>query len=250
MSSPTVIPPVIPLWLKLLYTAFMCVLVPVYWKNYGPSNFLYFCDVALFLTLIGIWTENSLFISASAVGILMPQLLWMLDYLGGITGHHLTGMTAYMFDSNYPLFTRFLSFFHFWLPILICYLLYKLGYEARGLSLWVGLAIILLPLCYFCFPEPPVPKGSTEPVNINYVYGLSDTAPPQTYLPPLAWLGLLMVGLPLLIYTPTHFALSKLIPSANASRQIDLVENDSLESQIASKRREATSMSRASHFPW
>ena len=31
---------VIPLWLKLAYTAFMAVLVPVYWANYGPTNFL------------------------------------------------------------------------------------------------------------------------------------------------------------------------------------------------------------------
>ena len=34
----------IPLWLKLAYTAFMAVLVPLYLRNYGPTNFLYFCD--------------------------------------------------------------------------------------------------------------------------------------------------------------------------------------------------------------
>jgi hypothetical protein len=28
-----------PLWLKLAYTAFMAVLVPVYWHYYGPTNF-------------------------------------------------------------------------------------------------------------------------------------------------------------------------------------------------------------------
>ena len=38
----------VPLGLKLAYTAFMAVLVPVYWRYYGPTNFLYFCDVALF----------------------------------------------------------------------------------------------------------------------------------------------------------------------------------------------------------
>ena len=39
--------------LKVAYTAFMAVLIPVYWHYYGPTNFLYFCDVALILTLIG-----------------------------------------------------------------------------------------------------------------------------------------------------------------------------------------------------
>ena len=41
----------IPLVVKLLYTAFVCVLVPIYWHLYGPTNFLYFCDVALLLTV-------------------------------------------------------------------------------------------------------------------------------------------------------------------------------------------------------
>ena len=42
---------VIPMWLKIAYTAFVAVLIPVYWANYGPTNFLYFCDVALLITL-------------------------------------------------------------------------------------------------------------------------------------------------------------------------------------------------------
>ncbi len=45
----------IPLFAKLAYTAFMLVLVPVYLRYYGPSNFLYFCDVALLLTWAGVW---------------------------------------------------------------------------------------------------------------------------------------------------------------------------------------------------
>jgi hypothetical protein len=31
----------IPLWLKLTYTAFMAVLVPIYLRNYGPTNSLF-----------------------------------------------------------------------------------------------------------------------------------------------------------------------------------------------------------------
>jgi hypothetical protein len=53
----------IPLWLKIAYTAFMAVLIPVYWAHYGPTNFLYFCDVALLLTLVGVWTESARLIS-------------------------------------------------------------------------------------------------------------------------------------------------------------------------------------------
>jgi len=39
----------LPLWLKLAYTGFMTVLVPVYLRNYGPTNFLYCCDASLYL---------------------------------------------------------------------------------------------------------------------------------------------------------------------------------------------------------
>ena len=50
-------PPGFPLGVKLAYSCFMAVLLPVYWVNYGPTNFLYFCDVALLLTLPG-WSET------------------------------------------------------------------------------------------------------------------------------------------------------------------------------------------------
>src|SRR5436190_15867678 len=70
----------VPLWLKLAYTAFVVVLVPVYLRNYGPTNFLYFCDTALFLTLASVWTENALPASMAAVGILVPQFFWCVDF--------------------------------------------------------------------------------------------------------------------------------------------------------------------------
>jgi len=38
---------VIPLGLKIIYTLFVCALVPVYWRQYGPANFLWFSDIAL-----------------------------------------------------------------------------------------------------------------------------------------------------------------------------------------------------------
>lgn len=32
----------IPIWLKIAYTLFVCMLVPIYWRQYGPVNFLCF----------------------------------------------------------------------------------------------------------------------------------------------------------------------------------------------------------------
>ncbi len=99
----------IPLWLKLAYSTFMAVLLPVYYVNYGPTNFLYFCDVALLLTLVGVWRESALLISMSAVGILIPQMVWVADFMAHLVGFPLTGMTAYMFNPASSRFLRGLS---------------------------------------------------------------------------------------------------------------------------------------------
>src|SRR5437867_9946396 len=118
----------IPLWLKWVYTAFFVVLIPHYWRAYVPTNFLYFCDMALFFTLGAMWLEWPILASMPAVGILLPQALWMVDLLAEVVGLRLTGITDYMFDQGIPLFARFLSLFHFWLPILLVWLVWRLGY--------------------------------------------------------------------------------------------------------------------------
>jgi hypothetical protein len=48
----------IPLWLKIAYTAFVVVVIPIYWASWTPANFLWFCDVALLLTLPALWLEG------------------------------------------------------------------------------------------------------------------------------------------------------------------------------------------------
>ena len=192
----------------------MAVLVPVYWRNYGVTNFLYFCDVALFFTLAAVWTERPLWASMPAVGILLPQALWILDFLGQLVGHPLLGMTGYMFDAQIPYFTRGLSLFHFWLPLLIAWLVYRLGYDRRAFRYWTVLAVFLLFVCYFGLPAPPAPIDNPSlPVNVNYVYGFSDSAP-QTQLSPNIYFGLIVLLLPILVYFPTHALLCWTTPQA------------------------------------
>ena len=65
----------IPMTIKMTFSIFMAVLIPFYWQAYGPSNFLYFCDIALFLTLMGLWTENKTLISMAAVGSRLHRLV-------------------------------------------------------------------------------------------------------------------------------------------------------------------------------
>ncbi|MFH5805949.1 hypothetical protein [Alienimonas sp. DA493] len=196
-----------------VYTAFLAVLIPTYWRYYGPTNFVYFCDLALFLTLISVWTQKSLPASAAAVGILIPQAVWVVDFFVTLFGGHLLGMTDYMFNADSSLFLRGLSFFHFWLPFLLAYVVWKLGYDRRGLVVWTVIAWAALLIAYFLLPGPGEAADPLTPQNVNYVFGPSETAP-QTWVPPLVWFGGLLVGLPLLVFAPTHFALRALCVDA------------------------------------
>jgi hypothetical protein len=186
--------------------------VPLYWRDYGPTNFLYFCDVAAFLTLAALWSESSLLASAAAVGIVLPQLLWVVDFAAQFAGFKLTGMSAYMFNAELPLETRLISLFHGWLPFLLLFIVRRLRAHRLGLRLWLALAWPLMLLCFFFLPKPGAALAfAHQPVNINYVYGLSDTAP-QSWMPAWLWLIVMLLGLPLLLWWPTHLALRRLFP--------------------------------------
>jgi hypothetical protein len=144
------------------------------------------------------------------VGILAPQTLWVLDFGCGLFGYQLTGMTAYMFQADHSLFLRGLSLFHGWLPFFLVYLVFRLGYDRRGLIAWTLLAWTLLFVCYFLMP-PPNPNPGLTPVNINYVWGMSDTAA-QTWVAPNIWFIGLLVGLPIFLFFPVHWLLLKTMP--------------------------------------
>ena len=49
----------IPMALKLAYTIFVAILVPYYWVTYSAWNFLFFCDLALLMTLpLRLWLRS------------------------------------------------------------------------------------------------------------------------------------------------------------------------------------------------
>ena len=187
----------IPLWLKVLYSLFLCVLAPLYWHHYGPSNFLWACDIALFLICAALWLENPLLTSMMAIGVLPFELVWTIDL---VAGSRLLGMASYMFDPELPLYLRGFSLYHVVLPPLMIFMLYRLGYDRRALLAQTLLVWLVLPLTYLV----------TEPAeNINLVFGFSKE--PQNYTYPLLYLALEMILVPLLICLPMHLLLQRLV---------------------------------------
>jgi len=185
---------VIPLWLKIAHTAFVCVLVPIYWRQYGPVNFLWFSDIALLATAPALWFESPLLTSMMALAVVLPELVWNIDFFVRLTtGVSLIGLTNYMFDASIPLFIRALSLFHVVLPVLLIWMLYRLGYDHRAWFWQTLVATVVLPLSY-------VFSNARE--NVNWVYGFGEKA--QTRLPASLYIVLLTLMFSFAVYLPMH----------------------------------------------
>lgn len=192
----------IPLWLKLAYTLVATVILAVYFVRYGLRNFLWFSDIALIVTGVALWLESALLGSMMAVGVLLPEIVWNAGFFGGLfTGKPIRGLVGYMFDRDKPRYLRALSLFHVVLPPVLVWLVWRLGYDADAWLAQTALAWIVLPLTY----------ALTDPAdNINWVFG--PLGKPQDRLPPLIYLGLLMLALTLVVYLPTHLLLRAVFP--------------------------------------
>jgi len=186
------------LWMKIPYTIFMLVLVPVYWYHLGPQNFLWGSDIALLLALIAIWREWALPASMAMLITLIPDVAWNLDLLARLAGVDMLGInaTAYMMDETLPLIIRLLSLFHVFLAPMLLWIIFRLGYDTRALLWQILLTIVVLPLSYY-FTEPER--------NINWVHGIGTVPPPwpEGIIHVLA----MMLIVSLFVYLPTHFLL-------------------------------------------
>jgi len=192
----------IPLWIKITYTLFTITTIVVYAVKYPLGNFLWFSDIALVLTVPALWFESSLLASMMAVGTLLPEVFWNVGFFGRLlTGKRLTGLTDYMFDAQKARYLRALSLFHVFLPVLLLWMIARLGYAPKALIAQTVLAWIVLPLTY----------AITDPEeNINWVFGPALVQ--RNRLSAMLHLGLLMIAFPVLVYVPTHLLLQALFP--------------------------------------
>jgi len=144
-----------------------------------------------------LWLESPLLASMMLLAILLPEMLWNISFFAGLlTGKPLSGLADYMFDKSLPLWLRALSLFHIFLPVLLLWLVSRLGYDSNAFIAQTGVAWIVLPLTY----------RLTEPAeNVNWVHGPAGRK--QTWLRPPLYLALLMLVFPLLLYLPTHLLL-------------------------------------------
>ncbi len=176
-------------------------MIPTYWIAYGPANFLWFSDVSLFLTYLAVMGEVPLLASMAAVGGLVLESLWIIDFfLILLFDIHWIHLVDYMFNSSLALPLRGISFFHLLLPPLYIYLIRKLGYDKRAWLFQSALMWMLLLLTWILTnPEK----------NINWVFNYRKierlSSSPGIYL---VGYGLLLMT----IFALTHFFLLLIAP--------------------------------------
>jgi hypothetical protein len=187
----------IPLWLKLAWTAWIVVWAPVYWRQYGPQNFLYFCDLGNLLIALGLWLESRLIFSWQAVGLLVVQTLYAVDLIVALVfGKHPIGGTEYMFDPTIPLLVRLLGLYHLAVPPLLLWAVRRLGYDRNALKYQIFTTCVVVPINFFWRPA----------YNVNFARGIGHE---QHLMPGWLYLAGYLVVASLFVYSPTHWALTR-----------------------------------------
>jgi hypothetical protein len=182
--------------------------LPGYALAYGFVNFLFLCNLSVILAAIGIWTCNRTLLSSQAIGILPVATAWTLDVTWRlVTGTHLFGATAYMWDPQWPLFTRLLSGYHVALPITLVVALRRIGYDARGYWLQSAIALAGVSLGRLFGPQANINHAFVDPILKRSWGG------PLTHVAVIAS-ALILVGYPL-----SHLALRRLCGTTGSPKE-------------------------------
>jgi hypothetical protein len=195
--------------LRWLGLAWLAVYLPSYAIAYGFTNFLFLCNLGVMLTAVALWAENRLLLSSQAVAAPVIGLAWSID--AGwrlLTGDFLYGATGYMWDPQYPLFTRLLSLYHVAWPLLVLWCVRRVGYDRRGWALQSAVAGAALVVSR---------AATTREENVNFAF--TDPFFGVQLGPAPLHLALVLAGLAGVAYGATHLALARAWARPSSPRQ-------------------------------
>jgi len=190
--------------LRWIALAWLAVYVPAYAVAYGFANFLFLCNLGVLLIAFGLWTGSALLLSSQAVGLLVVSAVWTLDLASRLlTGAHWIGVTEYMWDPRWPLFTRLLSLYHTATPFLLLYTLRRVGYDARAYLFQSALAVAGILVGRLFGPQ----------ANVNGAY--VDPMFKRAWGPPPVHMAVVAATLVLGVYPLAHLVLRRAFRAAS-----------------------------------
>lgn len=181
--------------------AFVVVWAPLYWREYGLRNFFQLCDIAVFVTVLGLWTRSALLLSSQAVAVLVVDALWAIDVLSRLAfGFHPIGGTEYMWQASIPWYVRGISLFHVAWPPLCLWAVRATGYDRRGWLLQSALAAAMIAASHLF---------TDAAYNVNFAHRAPFLVKGPMG-PPAAHVALSALAIIVLVYLPTHLLLRRL----------------------------------------
>ncbi len=143
----------------------MAFYVPAYLIGYGSQNFLWLSSIVLILAFLATVFESRFLASMAAVGGLVTESLWVLDFLFTVValviGSSVTGFTDYIFAPDLSTWLKVIALYHLALPPLLIWLILRLGYDSRAWIVQLLLSwIVVLVIWFFTNPSR----------NINFVF--------------------------------------------------------------------------------
>jgi len=211
MTAPSQTQPKLPVWIRWVALVWLAFWSIVYWRSWGPLNFLHFCDITEILACIGFAADSALLISSQAVASLLVDAAWALDAGWTVVfGHHLIGGTEYLFDPSHALWVRLLSLFHIVLPVLLLWAVHRLGYDRRGFPLQLAIAL----------PAFIASRLAPAAQNLNYAY--IDPFFHRSWGPAPVHIVVIFLFMLFAVYLPTHLILKRVFqpPLSGARRNI------------------------------
>ncbi|HEX7044377.1 MAG TPA: hypothetical protein VF203_07165 [Burkholderiales bacterium] len=166
------------------------------------GSFLWFLEAALGAAFLALWLESRLLASIAALAALLPQLAWDIGFTARLLGSaDPLGLAAPAFIPGASWSARAVAFVHFGFPVVLLWMLVRLGYDARALRVQTLLTWLTLALSYGL--------AETAASRIPGSLGVGDNLA-RAWLPGPFWLLVAMLAYPLLVYVPTHFVLRAL----------------------------------------
>lgn len=192
-------------WFAILW---LLIYLPSYAAAYGVMNFLFLCNLGVMVTALGLIAGNHLLVSSQAVAAPIIGIAWTLDAGWRLfTGDFLFGGTAYMWEAKYPLFTRLLSTYHIFWPLLLLFCVRRQGYDRRG---W--------PLQTAIFAAGVMIARLATPVEENVNFAFKDPFLGQQLGPAPLHLLLVVLAMGGIAYGATHGLLARFCPEPVVAR--------------------------------
>lgn len=193
--------PALPGWLRVPYTVLAGTAVAVYAGFPGTLPY-WFADVALLASALALWYRQRLLASMMALAVLVPALAayggLVALLLGGVDPF---GLARSLFPTEAPLPLRLASLAAAVLPLVLAWLVYRLGYDPRALRAQTLLGAAVLILGAMLAPVLDGARGG----SLELAAALR-----EAWLPAWLWIAVLALLYPVVVYLPAHLLLQEL----------------------------------------